>query len=385
MLAMINDIPMHLRNPRLLSLAIYLSLGVLISMSLVLVQSAFAKVTIAVLCLTFALVHTFQFPKVSVARHRIMYFVVQTCLVTSMMVVSHTNDPFNLLFYILTVQAILVMSSRAAIAWIALFFVLASGVALWTRGTDGLTSILFSIAAFVFTAVYGHTIRQVELARHQNEHLLGDLRAAQEQVQALAVAEERNRLARDLHDSAKQQAFALSAQLDAVQSLIGRDQSAAERHLDQAVQLADTLRQELAALILDLRPPALGNLSLAEAVRQYAAEWSQQSMITANVRVQGQRALPPEVERTLFRVAQEALANVARHSQAQTVTVGLGYTEDGVALTIHDDGQGFATDRIAAGVGLHSMRERAATLPDGRLTLDTAPGRGTRVTVQCHV
>ncbi len=385
MMAMTNEIPMHLRNPRLLSLAIYLSLGVLMSMSLVLVESAAAKATIAVLCVAFALVHTFQFPKVTATRHRILYFAVQTCLVTAMMFVSDTNDPFNLLFYILTVQAILVLSGRAAIAWIVLFFVLASGAALWTRGTDGILSILFSIAAFVFTAVYGYTIRQVELARHQNEHLLGELRAAQQQLQSLAVADERNRLARDLHDSAKQQAFALSAQLDAVQSLIRRDQSAAERHLAQAVQLADTLRQELAALILDLRPPALGTLSLGEAVRQYAEEWSQHSLIAANVRVQGQRALPPEVERALFRVAQEALANVARHSQAQTVTIGLGYMEDGVALTIQDDGQGFAPDRIAPGVGLHSMRERAATLPDGLLTLDTAPGRGTRVTVQCHV
>src|SRR4030095_15927538 len=74
MVAMTNDIPMHMRNPRLLSLAIYLSLGVLMSMSLVLVESATAKAIIAVLCLAFALVHTFHFPKASGARHQILYF-----------------------------------------------------------------------------------------------------------------------------------------------------------------------------------------------------------------------------------------------------------------------------------------------------------------------
>jgi NarL family two-component system sensor histidine kinase LiaS len=254
----------------------------------------------------------------------------------------------------------------------------------WNRGALGVTNILFNAATFFVVGVYGYTIRQSELARRHNQQLLEELRAAQQQLQDLAVTEERNRLARDLHDSAKQQVFALSAQLDAVHSLIRRDPDAAERHLVQSEQLADTLRQELATFILELRPSAFGTAGLATALRQYANDWSQHSVIAVTVHIQDERVLPREVEYTLFRIAQEALANVARHSQAQRVDVRLDYTPDRVTLTIEDDGQGFDPQQISTGVGTHSMQERAATLPRGVLTLETAHGRGTRMTVQCQ-
>src|SRR5690606_545299 len=121
--------------------------------------------------------------------------------------------------------------------------------------------------------------------------------------------EERNRLARDLHDSAKQRAFALSAQLDAVRSLLPRDPAAAEVHLQRAEQVADNLRQELANLIEQLRPPEMEQGGLPAALRRYGAEWSLQSSVALEVQVSGERPLPPEVEQALFRIAQEALAN----------------------------------------------------------------------------
>jgi NarL family two-component system sensor histidine kinase LiaS len=213
--------------------------------------------------------------------------------------------------------------------------------------------------------------------------LVNELRSAQQQLRDLAVAEERNRLARDLHDSTKQQAFALSAQLDAVHSLMGRDLPAAERHLQQAEQLADSLRQELSTMISDLRPPALGQQSLAGALRAYVAEWAQHSQIAATVHVEGERTLPLTVEQGLLRIAQEALANTARHSQAQRAELRLTYTPEQVTLTIHDDGRGFDPQQVTAGVGLHSMRERASMLAQGVLTFHSAPGGGTDVTVQC--
>ena len=138
----------------------------------------------------------------------------------------------------------LILSNRAGVAWITLFYLISSTIALWNRGAPGLTNVLFNAATFFVVGVYGYTIRQSDFARRNNQQLLEELRATQQQLQDLAVTEERNRLARDLHDSAKQQAFALSAQLDAVHSLIRRNPDAAERHLVQAEQLADTLRQE---------------------------------------------------------------------------------------------------------------------------------------------
>jgi NarL family two-component system sensor histidine kinase LiaS len=201
--------------------------------------------------------------------------------------------------------------------------------------------------------------------------------------QDLAVLEERNRLALDLHDSVKQQAFAASAQLGAARALFRQNPSAAEARLVEAERLIDGLRQELAHLILELRPPVLGEKGLVTALGEYAAEWSRQSNLLAEVQASGERALAPEVEGELFRIAQEALANVARHSQATRVEVALVYDSTGVTLTVADNGRGFAPDLIQSGVGQRSMRERAEAL-HGTLMVESALGQGTSVRVQIN-
>jgi signal transduction histidine kinase len=127
----------------------------------------------------------------------------------------------------------------------------------------------------------------------------------------------------------------------------------------------------------------LGQAGFATGLRRYVSDWSQQSNIEAVVHMQGERALPQAVEHTLFRITQEALANVARHSHARRADVRLDYTPNSLSLTIRDDGQGFDPEHSKAGIGTQSMRERTATLPNGVLTLESTPGNGTCVTVQC--
>jgi two-component system, NarL family, sensor histidine kinase LiaS len=385
MMAMMNDHATPLRNNQLLDLTVYVTVIAMVSIGFTLLPDRLTRLAATAVCLAFGLVHRFGFRAANTRRRIIMYLSVQTVLVTALLAVTQTSDPFTFPFFLLGVQAMLVLPQRSAVLWIALFYVIGSISVLWSRGAPGLVNLLLNAAAFFFVGAFAYTLRQAEQIRREKEQLVDELQASQRRVQDLAVAAERNRLARDLHDSAKQQAFALSAQLDAVHSFILRDPHAAERHLDQAEQLADSLRQELATLILELRPSAFGDAGLATALRQYAADWSRQSAIVVVVHVHGERVLPREIEETLFRIAQEALANVARHSRAHTTDLQLDYTADRVTLTIQDDGQGFEPQQITAGVGTHSMRERAATLPHGALTLDTAQGRGTRVIVQCHI
>ncbi len=217
----------------------------------------------------------------------------------------------------------------------------------------------------------GQLTHRLNNMAQQLDHLL-------ETRRELAVLEERNRLARDLHDSVKQQAFAAAAQISGVKALLQRDPQAAEAHLSEVEQLIYDLRQELTALILDLRPAALESKGLAIAVRDYAADWSRQSNIVPDVRVQGARALPLTIEQPLFRIAQEALSNVARHSQAKRVDIVLNYTGDKIALTIADNGCGFDLDNRSRGYGVNSMQERAASL-GGMLTIESVKGEGTAV------
>jgi NarL family two-component system sensor histidine kinase LiaS len=196
--------------------------------------------------------------------------------------------------------------------------------------------------------------------------------------QEMAVAEERNRLARDLHDSAKQQAFAASAQMGAALALQERDPAQAREHLLEAQKLVDRVRQELTDLILKLRPADLMNGGLLVALREFAIDWAQQNNIEVDVQISGQGQLPLEVDQALYRIAQEALANAARHSGATQAAISLAYDGSGVQLAIIDDGRGFDPDAKHSGLGLHSMAERAELIA-GRLQIDSSPGQGTRV------
>jgi signal transduction histidine kinase len=210
---------------------------------------------------------------------------------------------------------------------------------------------------------------------HQLENLLVER-------QAMSVVEERNRLARDLHDSVKQQAFAASAQLAAARVHLRPDPKEAEIHLIETEKLLYEVRQELTDLIQELRPIALQGRGLPAAIREFALDCANQAAIEINVRILGERSLPLEIEQTLFRIAQGALANVIRHSRASHADVWLIYDTVCVKLVISDNGCGFDTRKNHHGLGLQSMRERVEAL-NGSLTIKSRIGRGTKVTVKC--
>jgi signal transduction histidine kinase len=198
--------------------------------------------------------------------------------------------------------------------------------------------------------------------------------------QEMAVSEERNRLARDLHDSAKQQALAASFQLGTALTLFDQDPEAAKAHLLEADSLVDTVRAELTDLIRELRPYSRNGQDLPETLNEYATEWAHRSGIAVDVSVQGVGNLPLDMEGALYRILQEALANVARHSAAEKVAVELRHDMDTVTLTVQDDGRGFNARIGQKGMGLHSMRERADSL-GGKFELESKPGAGTRIMV----
>ncbi|GAC1615172.1 MAG: hypothetical protein NVS4B11_01700 [Ktedonobacteraceae bacterium] len=223
----------------------------------------------------------------------------------------------------------------------------------------------------------GQTTRQLNRMAEQLQHLL-------QARQKLATLEERNRLARDLHDSVKQQVFAVSMQIGAIKFLLRRNVDAAEVRLLETEKLVHQAQQELTSLIRELRPVALEGKGLVAALRELALQWTQQTDIVANVRVEDIQTLPLSVEEALYRVVQEALANVARHSKATLVQILVTTTDDGmVTLSVADNGQGFdATHHGHLGVGLLSIQERMKAL-GGDAQIESTPGKGTRIVAYC--
>lgn len=198
--------------------------------------------------------------------------------------------------------------------------------------------------------------------------------------QDMAVSEERNRLARDLHDSAKQQALAASFQIGTALTLYDSDPSNAKKHLVEADGLVDSVRNELTNLVHELRPQSMEGQDYSEILKEYALDWSQRSGIECNVNLEGNEEPSLETKEALFRIMHEALANVARHSSASTVEVALNSESNLIKMTIQDNGTGFDVGAPHNGLGLSSMRERTEVL-GGNLTIESEPGHGTQIVV----
>ncbi|HLZ72237.1 MAG TPA: histidine kinase [Dehalococcoidia bacterium] len=199
------------------------------------------------------------------------------------------------------------------------------------------------------------------------------------QSRQLAVTEERNRLARDLHDSVTQSLFSMSMMAQALPSLIERN---AGRAAERATRLSDLARGALAEmrmLILELRPAALREMGLVDALERYVPGFSSREDMEATFCVEGlQRRLPHDQEDALFRVVQEALSNVARHAQASRVSVVLQFEPQTASLAVTDDGVGLPEPLPSGGFGMISMRERLERL-GGTLTIEPADDHGCRL------
>ena len=199
--------------------------------------------------------------------------------------------------------------------------------------------------------------------------------------------EERGRIARELHDETAQSLASLLMGLGALQE--ARTVKAARAQARDLQQVATHALAEVRRLAWGLRPSVLDDLGLATALARYAADFGRTRGITVRVETSGldDGRLAPAVETALYRIMQEALSNVARHAAATTVSVWLRRRQDAVVLIVDDDGCGFDSEQppgpatAARGLGIHTMRERAAVLK-GTFTIDSAPGRGTRLEVE---
>jgi DNA-binding NarL/FixJ family response regulator/signal transduction histidine kinase len=225
-------------------------------------------------------------------------------------------------------------------------------------------------------------------------------RRQHEQLTRLAVADERSRLARELHDAVVQSLVALVLRLDRIEEPQGE--------IAEARLLAHQALEDARRAIWGLRPALLETLPFHEALAREVERMADEGGLSSRITVIGQpRALAPQQEMALFRIAQEALSNVIRHARARRARASLAYTEDGARLVVEDDGRGFtpaaleaqplqetaprwlpyfdeaapsASVGLASHFGLQTMRERAR-LVGGWLELESAPGQGTRIIV----
>lgn len=222
--------------------------------------------------------------------------------------------------------------------------------------------------------------KRLEEANKLREQLLGKLLSAQE--------EERQRIARELHDEASQSLAAVVLQLEDIADTLPARYRDTKRRLDilreQAIQTLEGIRN----LALELRPSALDDLGLSKAIDWYAKDYLAKRGINAKIEVIGPKnKLPSNIETVLFRITQEALTNVVKHADASQVTVRLQLNNSKARMQIEDNGKGFDVEAALTGaagrqnLGLHGMLERA-TLLSGTLNIQSQPGQGTCLSVE---
>jgi signal transduction histidine kinase len=199
-----------------------------------------------------------------------------------------------------------------------------------------------------------------------------------ERGREVSVLEERARLARELHDAVSQKLFSIRLKARAAAVLAPRDPARAVAEMESVAALSGEAHAELRAVIDGLAPPDLSAAGLAESLRGYAVLAGKAYGVEVRVSAGDLPPLGAPRETAIYRVAQEALHNALRHSGASEICVSLTARQRRVILDVRDRGKGFAADAPSGGLGLASMRERAASV-GGTLTIDSAPGDGTRL------
>jgi signal transduction histidine kinase/predicted hydrocarbon binding protein len=203
-----------------------------------------------------------------------------------------------------------------------------------------------------------------------------------EHAEEAAVAAERNRLARDLHDAVSQTLFSASLIAEVLPRLWESNPDEGRRRLEELRELTRGALAEMRALLMELRPRTLTEFSLADLLRQLAEATIGRSRLPVDLVVEGGQSLPTDVKVAFYRIAQEALHNVDKHAGADAVMMRLDYGPESVQLTIQDNGRGFDVEDIppnSLGVGI--MRERADKI-GATFNLDSQIGEGTTVTVR---
>jgi signal transduction histidine kinase len=253
---------------------------------------------------------------------------------------------------------------------------------------DGQTFGVFNVS-FTEPHAFGQDEQRLFLALVQRASLAIENARLYGQAQDLAALEERQRLARDLHDAVTQTLFSTSLIAEVLPRIWEQDPDDGRRRLEQVRHGARSALAEMRTLLLELRPTGLADADLGDLLRQLGEAITGRSRVLVEVDVEGEPDLPPDVHVALYRIAQEALNNAAKHARASQATVCLhcippasgGDRGGAVTLFIQDNGRGFDPDDVSPDhLGLGIMRERAEAI-GARFKIESQIGHGTQVTV----
>jgi signal transduction histidine kinase len=291
----------------------------------------------------------------------------------------------------LLVPAFLLGWRRATVLVLGFFVAYFVVISTAGEGTDGpwlredassLAGILITPLLVVVVVQYLSALtRRVSEQRERARQALAENVRLQKKHEELAALEERSRIAREIHDGIAQSIYMLTLNLEKAAEVASGDQKLRER-LGKLVGLAKETLLEVRHYIFDLKPLLSGDVGLTSTIQGQIREFGTVSGLPVQLEVEGEeRKVPLAVGSSLYRIAQEALANVYRHAEASAIDVRLAFCADSVSLEVQDNGRGFSVGSASAGSrGLRNIHQRAGEL-GGSVEIASAPGEGTSVRV----
>jgi signal transduction histidine kinase len=315
---------------------------------------------------------------------------VMTVIVAVLIALKPDAGIFPMLFFVLSPTAMMAFPTRTGLIWI-LAFTLVTGIVFLSVAPplEALMALLLYFAGYWFFGAFARALVSAEDARSESQRLLAELQEAHLQLQdyaarveELAVAEERNRLSREMHDTIGHRLTVAAVQLEGAQRLIVNDPNRAARMVDTVRQQVRGALAELRHTVATLREPLEADLSLNSGLHRLVNYFREATDLTIQLELPEETSrLPQAHQLALYRAAQEALTNIQKHAGAENVWISLRIAADQIILTVSDDGKGFPDALDETAFGLRGMRERAAHL-GGALHPGASPEGGAQLQVR---
>jgi signal transduction histidine kinase len=283
--------------------------------------------------------------------------------------------------------AILTLPVRQALYWGLLYTTIAAAsFAIGISLGEGLIALFLYGVVYAFVGAFAHALVRADSARRESQALLVELQEAHRQLQEyalhaeeMAVVQERNRLAREMHDTLGHRLTVASVQLEGAQRLCSTDPARAQEIVGTVREQVREALAELRSAVATLRAPIEADLQLRSSLQRLIANFEDATgLIVHQVLPDEMPQLPDAHRLAIYRTAQEALTNVQKHAQAKRVWLMLTTQDHAVTLLVGDDGQGVSLRKEQTGFGLRGMRERAAQL-GGEMHVEPRAGGGTQV------
>ncbi len=328
-------------------------------------------------------------------RNNIIYLSLFTLLGSLFYFMDVNPGVYQILFFVIAAQAMMLLPGFLSYLWIFFLTIISALAFIADSGINGgiLTAVVYS-GGYLFFGIFGRALMKAQEATQRSDQLLTELQTAHQQLQEnilhveqLAVAKERNRMAREMHDALGHRLTVSAVQLEGAQRLIQKDSARAEEMVTTAREQVKEALVDLRQSVATLREPLETGLEFQQAIKSLILDFENATDLTVNLLIP--ENFPPISDGyrlALYRSVQESLTNVQRHAKAKHVWIQFEHTQKIIKLTIGDDGKGFkkieelGSIEKLQGFGIRGIRERVAQL-NGECFFENRPGGGAQILI----